>query len=396
MRIAIAVQRIGPYHAARMKAAAQVAEVVGIEFSRLDATYRWNRIESVPGLATVTCFADAPIEALPGRRVRARVSEVLEGVAADAVAIPGWSSPGAVHTLAWCLDTRTPAILLSESAERDEARAAWKEWVKSRLVRLYSVAVVGGQPHVDYVVKLGQARARTFTGYDVVDNGHFEAGSDAARSDPDRTRSHHNLPRRYFLASSRFIEKKNLERLLDAYAAQVRDAGAAAWDLVLLGDGDLRAALERRIAALGIEGRVRLPGFRQYDELPAYYGLAGAFVHASTTEQWGLVVNEAMASGLPVLVSDHCGCAPDLVKDGVNGFRFDPYDVESLATRMTELAGGMHDLAAMGRAGREIIAAWGPHLFADNLRRAAQLACEGPVRPASIVDRALLWSVARR
>ncbi len=81
------------------------------------------------------------------------------------------------------------------------------------------------------------------------------------------------------------------------------------WDLVLLGDGPLKPTLLKLISSLGLESCVHLPGFKQYDELPVYLGLAETFIHASTTEQWGLVVNEAMASGLPVLVSNRCGCA---------------------------------------------------------------------------------------
>ena len=132
---------------------------------------------------------------------------------------------------------------------------------------------------------------------------------------PKRSAHSLGLPERYFLASARFVPKKNLLRLLEAYAGYRRRAGADAWHLVLLGDGELRGDIERRSALPDLAGAVILPGFRQYDELPAYYGLARAFVHASTTEQWGLVVNEAMAAGLPVLVSDRCGCAPDLVED---------------------------------------------------------------------------------
>ena len=82
-----------------------------------------------------------------------------------------------------------------------------------------------------------------------------------------------------------------------------------------------------------------MPGFKQYHDLPAYYGLAGAFVHTSTVEQWGLVVNEAMAAGLPVLVSRNCGCAADLVQDGVNGFAFDPLDGDRMAALLTKVAG---------------------------------------------------------
>src|SRR5262249_59830905 len=105
-------------------------------------------------------------------------------------------------------------------------------------------------------------------------------------------------------------------------------AGTAAWKLVLLGEGEQRAKLEGLRDALGLRNDVSMPGFKQYDELPAYYGLASAFVHTSTTEQWGLVVNEAMAAGLPVLVSERCGCGPDLVREGVNGFTFDPRQPE--------------------------------------------------------------------
>ena len=133
------------------------------------------------------------------------------------------------------------------------------------------------------------------------------------------------LPERYFLASARFIEKKNLSGLLHAYAAYRRATPDDPWSLVVLGDGELRPELERLRGELGLDDVVSFPGYRSYQELPAYYGLASCFVHASTTEQWGLVVNEAMAAGLPVLVSNRCGCAANLVQeDGVqeggNGF----------------------------------------------------------------------------
>src|SRR5690606_39375525 len=127
-----------------------------------------------------------------------------------------------------------------------------------------------------------------------------------------------------------------------------------------------------------------------------FYGLAGAFVHASTTEQWGLVVNEAMAAGLPVLVSERCGCVPDLVRDGENGFTFDPFDVEELAGLMQRIA-AMTDgqRRALGEAGRRIIAAWEPERFADELMRAVEVARARPPRPASF-DQMLLRAVVRR
>jgi glycosyltransferase involved in cell wall biosynthesis len=133
---------------------------------------------------------------------------------------------------------------------------------------------------------------------------------------------------------------------------------------------------------LGLQDSVQLPGFQQYPELPAYYGLAGAFVHASTTEQWGLVVNEAMASGLPVLVSRRCGCTTELVYHGINGYSFDPNDDAALAQFMAQIAGDDRRRAAMGRESSKRIPAWGPDRFASGLRSAAECAsrCGAPSR----------------
>src|ERR1035441_8598070 len=143
------------------------------------------------------------------------------------------------------------------------------------------------------------------------------------------------------------------------------------WSLVLLGDGPLRSALNSQLSTLNLHSHVLLPGFKQYPDLPVYYGLASAFIHASTTEQWGLVVNEAMASGLPVLVSNRCGCATDLVQEGKNGFTFDPCNVEQLAQLMAKISAfQLSSLLAFGDASRQIISNWGPERFAHGLKEA--------------------------
>jgi len=161
--------------------------------------------------------------------------------------------------------------------------------------------------------------------------------------------------------------------------------------LVLLGDGPLRSSINNQLSTLNLQNHVPLPGFKQYPELPVYYGLASAFIHASTTEQWGLVVNEAMASGLPVLVSNRCGYAIDLVQDGRNGFTFDPYDVEALAQLMLRLTETpKHRLAEMGDASREVIANWGPVRFPDGLARAIQAALDAPSIQPGWIDQLLL------
>jgi glycosyltransferase involved in cell wall biosynthesis len=139
---------------------------------------------------------------------------------------------------------------------------------------------------------------------------------------------------------------------------------------------------------------IHLPGFKQYDELPLYYALAKAFVHASATEQWGLVVNEASASGLPVIVSNRCGCVPELVQD--NGFTFDPMNQRELASRLFEMASLSDDeRESLGHASRRIATNLGPNRFGEGLKRAATMAIDLPRRKFRAFDRAILFGATR-
>jgi glycosyltransferase involved in cell wall biosynthesis len=264
---------------------------------------------------------------------------------------------------------------MTESGASDKSRSRSSEWVKTKVLTLCSAALAGGSRHRDYLLDLGVDRDRIFLGYDAVDNDHFEYGAEVARMNAGRLRPCLSLPEKYFLASARFLPKKNLVTLLRAHADYLRRSSAPGWDLVLLGDGPLRSQLLAECERLGITGKVHLPGFRQYDELPMYYGLAGAFVHASISEPWGLVVNEAMASGLPLIVSRKCGCVSELLEEGRNGFSFLPEDIDELTAlllRMAALSDAERQLIA--RRSREIIRPWSVERFASGLRDAVTAA----------------------
>jgi glycosyltransferase involved in cell wall biosynthesis len=381
--IAVLFRRIGPYHFARLKAAGERLHVTAVEFSNVDPTYNWSEVKGRDHFKRLTLFSGVSVESQPANRIFARMSQALDELRPAAVAIPGWSERCSRAALRWCVLHAVPAIVMSETTAWDGTRVWWREWAKRRIVRLCASALVGGQAHADYIASLGMARERISLGYDAVDNEYFARGAEEVGKQETEVRARYELPQRYFLASARFVEKKNLLRLLQAYARyrQLASAprlhrfGAAslrfpAWSLLLLGDGPLRPTLNSQLATLNLHGQVLLPGFKQYPDLPAYYGLASAFVHASTTEPWGLVVNEAMASGLPVLVSNRCGCAPDLVRDGANGFTFDPCNVEQLARLMLKVSTLNYQLSTFGVASRRIVASWGADRFASGLHRA--------------------------
>jgi glycosyltransferase involved in cell wall biosynthesis len=394
-RVAVLFQRMGPYHFARLRAAGKIQPITLVEIFKEDAIYGWNPVAGADGFERLTLFEKQP---QPASEMRARLQAVLDDCRPSAVVISGWSDIVAFSAIQWCAARRVPAIMMSESTEWDEPRRQWKEWIKRRILKMCAAGLVGGKPHVDYLARLGIPSARIFQGYDAVDNAYFAAAAEAVRNQKPRIGTQPDLPGKYFMASARFVGKKNLALLLRAYAsyrelAEKSKNGsqqAEVWDLVLLGDGPLRSAILNLRSSLGLEACVHLPGFKQYDELPAYYGFARAFIHASTTEQWGLVVNEAMACGLPVLVSNRCGCAQDLVKEGLNGFTFDPTDAEQLAGLMLKISTAKFPLSDLGAESRRIVKQWGPERFADGLARAVDAALAVPRPQAGMIDRLLL------
>jgi 1,2-diacylglycerol 3-alpha-glucosyltransferase len=404
-KIALIFHFLGPYHWARLSAAAAQLDILAIELSARTTTYGWESVRGCANIERLTLFPGADSRNLPPAHVVTKLVAALDRSHPAVVVIPGWSEAPALAALEWGLRNHVPTVLMSESTAQDEPRRVLREAGKRKIVGLFSSALVGGAPHAEYAIQLGLPRDRVFIGYDAVDNHYFAENVAEIRSLKSEIRNRYGLSEHYFLASARFIEKKNLPRLLEAFAryrelaseSGIGNRYSELWHLVLLGDGPLRSQIELRISELGLRTSVHLPGFKQYPDLPAYYGCASAFIHASTTEQWGLVVNEAMASGLPVLVSNRCGCAPDLVQDGVNGFTFDPSNVEEMANAMLRVWKREDgELQRMGDASRQIIANWGPERFAQGLKRAVNKALEVGSQKLGLVDRLLLKALMFR
>lgn len=382
-KIVVLFDNLGPYHVARIRALGKYADLTVIEVRNRSREYLWNRVD-MSNISVLTLLSEQDSE----RAVAVRLTEALGSIQPLAVLVPGWSSPAALIALDWCGRHNVSAIVMSASQKIDFRRSSWREWIKKCLLSHVSGALVGGSPHLQYAASLGIPDNRILFGYDVVDNEYFELGAARARSGDAQLQEILKLPRPFLLASARFVEKKNLPRLIDAYGAARK--GEEFPDLVLMGDGPLRREIEGQIRALRLDDSVHLPGFVQYSDLPKYYGLALAFVHASTTEQWGLVVNEAMASGLPVIVSNACGCATDLVEEGINGFTFHPQDTARLASLLCDFAKMSPEMrCAMGDASRRIIAQWTPETFARNARHLVELSLSNPRRPYRLLGRTI-------
>jgi glycosyltransferase involved in cell wall biosynthesis len=292
----------------------------------------------------------------------------------DAVAIVGYSTSLARAALGWCRFNRRGALLMSESQEIDYKRNSLKEAGKKMLISLYDAALVGGVPHAVYLHKLGMPLECISLGYDVVDNAFWASKANAVRNAPQQWRRLYKLPENFFLCACRFISKKNIAGLIRAYSKYNANAGANPWHLVIVGTGPLLTQLRDSVYALGLEGHVSFPGYLDSEALAVYYGLASCFVLPSLhSEQWGLVVNEAMAAGLPVLVSRICGCASDIVKERVTGYTFDPHDENSLAGLMLQIHRDPIEAREIGRNAQTNIMSLGPAQFASGLLRSAEI-----------------------
>jgi 1,2-diacylglycerol 3-alpha-glucosyltransferase len=401
-RVAILFDNLGPYHNVRLTAAAQNMPVVALETCEQSREYEWERDASVRTfeLRTLLGVGEGDGQTAAASVIAKRMFEALCEANPEVVAIPGWSTRSALAALSWCVKRHVPAVVMSESTAWDEDRHPMKEAIKQRVLKLFSAALVGGAAHASYLEMLGVPRDRIFSGYDVVDNDYFAQG--AKKVERTKAKVENGLPDNYFLASARFISKKNLDGLIRAYAEYRKkvESGKSkveVWDLVILGDGPLKSDLRSLISELRLERSVIMPGFKQYDELPVYYALANAFVHASTSEQWGLVVNEAMASGLTVLISNRCGCAQDLVSEGINGWTFDPFNVNGMAEGMIRLASlRVEERQSLGKQSYERIQLYSPTYFAAGLSQAVECALSAPRVKPSFPDRLLLQTLRSR
>ena len=236
--------------------------------------------------------------------------------------------------MAYCKALGIKLVLSNESTQQDHQRVAWKEFLKRMIIGRFDAFFCFGSPSAQYLESLGASSASIkVKKAAVVDDVRIRQVCAQHYAERQQLQASYQVPARNFIYTGRFIEPKNLLLLLKAFAQAKALQPNAAWGLILLGDGVQKPALEEFVRAQQLSDVYFLPGTEWY-EVPKYLALADVYVLPRTSEPWGLVVNEAMVCHMPVLVSEKCGCASDLVQEGVNGFEFDPNNAEELCTRL--------------------------------------------------------------
>ena len=430
----------GPYHFARaaaLKELAGPARVHALEMANKTSDYHWNR--STKTMELTTLCPGAQTEKLTFRDIFHRARKTFAKLNLGVCILPSYAPKQSLAALLAARSMGIHTVMMNESHAGTARARGLTALLKRRLVGMFDAALVGGQPQKRYFASLGIPEDRIFPGYDAVDNNSFRTRANEIRRNATMLRNRYDLPEHYFLNLGRFVAKKNLETLINAYRQYLDTSPLKQAHLVMVGSGEEETRLKwlcHRLAlrvyeksAVGvrsgkeagektenggqgteIENRksqiengkpgVHFYGFRQIEESPVFYSLADAFVLPSLYEEWGLVVNEAMASGLPVIVSDTAGCAEDLLETGLpiedisldanqlmigtaldarirqNGFVFDPRSSDELG-RILVLVDSCPNLrAVMGQNSRRIVEKFSCENFAKNALLAAQAALD--------------------
>lgn len=336
LRVAMVWAQIGPYHTDRCQAVAahlcDKIELCAVEVAQTSLTYLWPPVEHIEGTQMVTLFPGEHAEAVgPLRRLwrlwrqLRRFDYVFLGIGygdLDGAALPWLLRPFGVRT-----------VLVFDSKHDDKPRRPLLEQIKRLLVAPHVGAIVGGPRHMAYARSLGFRRRRVLPGCDGVSLARVR--SEARASGIPGTRS---FADREFLFVGRFVEKKNLFTLLSAYALYCREQGPASRRLRLVGSGPLEDTMRSWIDAAGLQDMIAFEGFLDSTGVSRALYESLALILPSTSEQWGLVVNEALAVGLPVIVSTAVGAGDLLVRQDLNGFVVDPNSPEDLCDAMIAIS----------------------------------------------------------
>jgi len=335
-QVALLWSQFAAYHVDRCEAVAARlagrAEVIAVEVATTSTTYAWAPSGEVAGARKITLFPGESWESITPLRRLYRQFGLLRRCRMVCLGV-GYNEVDII-VLAWLLRLcGVYVVLLSESKFDDLPRGAGYELGKSLALLPFRAAVVGARRHMDYFRFLGFRRRAVLPGYDSVQLQRVLAqggGVPAPGGEPHGQRN--------FIFIGRFVEKKNLGDLIEGYAAYCAAAGDTAHRLVLVGSGPQETALRAQISTLGIADKVDMPGFLGSDGVSRLLADALALVLVSSVEQWGLVVNEALAFHLPVIVSGAVGARDALVQNLVNGYVIENGSAAGIAQAMAALA----------------------------------------------------------
>jgi len=252
-----------------------------------------------------------------------------------------------------------------DSTWEDKKRTFLLEKIKKYFLKQFKIGIAPGIRTKKYFIRLGMDASKIVTTGYAVDNLFFQSEYKRHKRKRQKLIESIGAKKNSILYVGRFAPEKNLLQLLKAF----KDACAINpnWGLILVGDGPTKPEIIKFIKENDIEEFVLLPGFIDHNEIVKFYAISNIFILPSTSEPWGLVVNEAMNCELPIIVSEKCGCQPDLVESGVNGYVIDPNDLIGITDILQQLMIKANSLEKLGKQSAIKIQDHSPEIVSDKI-----------------------------
>lgn len=307
-------------------------EVVGIELAGQSAVYEWVP-ETGQRFNKITLFQGQAIEeaGFISRFVRTFRACFSQGSGASYF-MCNYEHPATLFAAVLLRLCGRQVFAVGCSKYDDYPRHLWREVLKSILYLPYSGGLASGTRSVDYMRFLGFAGKKIQPNYNAVSIARIRKLAEAQPA-PE------GLPHRerHFVLVARFVPKKNVRMAIEAFAIYAARSASPRM-LHLLGSGPLEGELRSQVQELGIQHLVQFRGFLQTADVCKTLASSLVLLLPSIEEQFGNVIPEALAMGVPVILSDNCGARDLLVRTGVNGFVVEPDNPHGMALFMKMLA----------------------------------------------------------
>jgi|WetSurMetagenome_2_1015567.scaffolds.fasta_scaffold40179_3 glycosyltransferase involved in cell wall biosynthesis len=273
-----------------------------------------------------------------------------------ACVVLGGFGPSALTGARWCRRARVPYVIWSGAWPITEGKLGRLQRLsRVWLLRGAAAFITYGTAAADYLVTLGAPRDRIYPAWNTVDLEGIAGAALVARQKREELAGKHALAAKNLLCVSSLVARKGVRELVAA--ALAAGPPTSDWALHFAGGGPLTEELESAVRAAGKQDHFRFHGLKPESEVAELLGMADGLFLLSWQEAWGLVINEAMACGVPVVASPLAGATRDLIDDGVTGYVVHPADKQALTAIFSRLVSGDPECAQVGRAGAEAVRA---------------------------------------